>query len=51
MVFLITTDFFDIVVRYQGRENAGHTVVNDLGNFGLHLLPSGTFRDGVVNFL
>ena len=51
MVDLITTDFFDIVVRYQGRENAGHTVVNDLGNFGLHLLPSGTFRDGVVNFL
>ena len=50
MVDLITTDF-DIVVRYQGRENAGHTVVNDLGNFGLHLLPSGTFRDGVVNFL
>ena len=51
MVDLITTDFFDIVVRYQGGENAGHTVVSDLGNFALHLLPSGTFRDGVVNFL
>ena len=50
MVDLITTDF-DIVVRYQGGGNAGHTVVNELGKFALHLLPSGIFRDGVVNIL
>ena len=50
MVDLITTNF-DIVVRYQGGGNAGHTVVNELGKFALHLLPSGIFRDGVVNIL
>ena len=50
MVDLITTDF-DIVVRYQGGGNAGHTVVNELGKFALHLLPSGILRDGVVNIL
>ena len=50
MVDLITQDY-DIVIRYQGGGNAGHTVVNDLGKFALHLLPSGIFRDGVVNIL
>ncbi|NLN93517.1 MAG: adenylosuccinate synthase [Candidatus Hydrogenedens sp.] len=39
------------VVRYQGGNNAGHTVVNDLGEFKLHLLPSGVFYPGVVNVL
>ena len=33
----------DIVVRFQGGNNAGHTVVNDLGTFKLHLVPSGIF--------
>ena len=42
---------FDVVVRYQGGGNAGHTVVNDRGTFALHLLPSGIFREGVVNIL
>lgn len=42
---------YDIVVRYQGGGNAGHTVINDKGKFALHLLPSGIFRDGVVNIL
>ncbi|HAT79148.1 MAG TPA: hypothetical protein DCS10_07080, partial [Oscillibacter sp.] len=37
--------------RYQGGGNAGHTVVNEKGKFALHLLPSGIFRDGVVNIL
>ena len=41
----------DVVVRYQGGGNAGHTVVNDRGTFALHLLPSGIFREGVVNIL
>ncbi len=40
------TDRFDVVVRYQGGGNAGHTVVNDKGKFALHLLPSGIFREG-----
>ena len=50
MVDLVTADY-DVVVRYQGGGNAGHTVVNDRGTFALHLLPSGIFREGVVNIL
>ena len=50
MVDLLTNDY-DVVVRYQGGGNAGHTVVNDKGKFALHLLPSGVFRDDVVNIL
>lgn len=50
MVDLLTKDY-DIVVRFQGGGNAGHTVINDKGKFALHLLPSGIFRDGVVNIL
>jgi adenylosuccinate synthase len=47
----LLTESFDIVVRYQGGGNAGHTVINDKGKFALHLLPSGILRDGVVNIL
>ncbi len=47
----LLTEHYDIVVRYQGGGNAGHTVVNEKGKFALHLLPSGIFRDGVVNIL
>lgn len=50
MVDLITEQY-DIVVRYQGGNNAGHTVVNEYGKFALHLIPSGIFRKGVVNVL
>ena len=50
MVDLLTEDY-DVVVRYQGGGNAGHTVVNEHGKFALHLLPSGIFRKGVVNIL
>ncbi len=50
MVDLLTEDY-DIVIRYQGGGNAGHTIVNDKGKFALHLLPSGIFRDGVMNIL
>lgn len=42
---------YDIVIRYQGGGNAGHTVVNQYGKFALHLLPSGVFRPGAVNVL
>lgn len=50
MVDLLTEDY-DVVVRYQGGGNAGHTVINEYGKFALHLLPSGIFRKGVVNIL
>ncbi len=50
MVDLLSSDF-DIVCRYQGGNNAGHTVVNDKGTFALNLLPSGILRDDVVNVL
>ena len=41
----------DIVVRYQGGANAGHTIINEYGKFALHLLPSGVFRKGVTNVI
>lgn len=47
----LLTESYDIVVRYQGGGNAGHTVINEKGKFALHLLPSGIFRDGVINVL
>lgn len=50
MVDLLTENY-DVVVRFQGGGNAGHTVINEKGKFALHLLPSGIFRDGVVNIL
>ena len=50
MVDLLTENY-DVVVRYQGGGNAGHTVINQYGKFALHLLPSGVFREGVVNVL
>ena len=50
MVDLIAKDY-DIVCRYQGGNNAGHTVVNEHGKFALHLIPSGIFSEGVVNIL
>ena len=50
MVDLLTEEY-DIVVRYQGGGNAGHTIVNEYGKFALHLLPSGIFRKGVVSVI
>ena len=47
----LLTEQFDIVVRYQGGGNAGHTVINEHGKFALHLLPSGIFRKNVINVL
>lgn len=41
----------EFVVRYQGGNNAGHTVVNEYGEFKLHLLPSGVFNPKVTNIL
>ncbi len=50
MVDLLASDY-DVVVRYQGGNNAGHTVINQYGKFALHLLPSGIFRPEVINVL
>ena len=50
MVDLLSEDY-DIVCRYQGGNNAGHTVINERGKFILNLLPSGILREGVVNVL
>ena len=47
----LVTEQYDVVVRYQGGNNAGHTVINEYGKFALHLIPSGIFRKGVVNVL
>lgn len=41
----------DIVVRFQGGANAGHTIVNEYGKFALHTLPSGVFSRNVVNII
>jgi adenylosuccinate synthase len=49
------TDMFakesDIVIRFQGGSNAGHTIVNEHGKFALHQLPSGVFFDHVTNII
>lgn len=41
----------DMVVRFQGGSNAGHTIINDYGKFALHLLPAGVFYPHTVNML
>ena len=50
MVDLLSADY-DIVVRYQGGNNAGHTVVNERGKFIMNLLPSGILRPETANVL
>lgn len=47
----LLADRSDIVVRFQGGANAGHTIINEYGKFALHLLPSGVFRKGIVNII
>ena len=41
----------DVVVRFQGGANAGHTIINDYGKFALHLLPSGVFHSRIANII
>ena len=41
----------DIVVRFQGGANAGHTIINDYGKFALHLIPSGACNPGTMNII
>jgi adenylosuccinate synthase len=50
MVDLLSADY-DVICRYQGGNNAGHTVINDKGKFILNLLPSGILRNDVVNVM
>lgn len=49
------TDMFaaeaDIVIRFQGGSNAGHTIINDYGKFALHQMPSGVFNKNTVNII
>ena len=45
------SDGADIVVRFQGGANAGHTIVNEYGKFALHTLPSGAFHQNVMNII
>ena len=41
----------DIIVRFQGGSNAGHTIINDYGKFALHLLPSGVFYNHTTSVI
>lgn len=41
----------DIIVRYQGGANAGHTIINDYGKFALHTLPSGVFYEHTTSII
>lgn len=41
----------DIIVRYQGGSNAGHTIINEYGKFALHLLPSGVFYQHTTSII
>ncbi|MEG0978502.1 MAG: adenylosuccinate synthase [Oscillospiraceae bacterium] len=49
------TDMFssssDIVIRFQGGANAGHTIINEYGKFALHQMPSGIFSSNTVNII
>jgi len=41
----------DIIIRYQGGSNAGHTIINNYGKFALHLLPSGVFYQHTTSII
>ena len=41
----------DIIIRFQGGANAGHTIINDYGRFALHTLPSGVFYDHTTSII
>ncbi len=44
-------DAADVVIRFQGGANAGHTIVNKYGKFSLHSLPSGVFHQNIMNII
>ena len=41
----------DVVIRFQGGANAGHTIINEYGRFALHILPSGSFYPHITNII
>lgn len=47
----LLSDKYDVIARYQGGNNAGHTVINEKGKFILNLLPSGILRDDTANVM
>ena len=47
----LLTEKYDVVCRYQGGGNAGHTVINQYGKVALHLLPSGLVSPGTMKIL
>lgn len=44
-------DSSDVIIRFQGGSNAGHTIINNYGKFALHLLPSGVFHSHITNII
>ena len=44
-------DSADVVIRFQGGANAGHTIVNKYGKFALHTVPSGVFHQNIMNIM
>ena len=44
-------DSADVVIRFQGGANAGHTIVNEYGKFALHTVPSGAFHQNIMNIM
>ncbi len=50
MIDYLSNDM-DLIVRFQGGDNAGHTVVNDKGVFKLHLIPSGIFKEDCISLI
>jgi len=47
----VLAEHSDLVVRFQGGANAGHTIINQYGKFALHLMPSGIFHPEVMNII
>ena len=41
----------DVVIRFQGGANAGHTILNEYGKFALHTMPSGAFHQNIMNIM
>ena len=47
----VLAEHADIVIRFQGGSNAGHTIINSHGRFALHQLPSGVFHENITNII
>ncbi|MFI3313044.1 MAG: adenylosuccinate synthetase, partial [Eubacteriales bacterium] len=47
----VLADQADVVIRFQGGSNAGHTIINNYGKFALHQIPSGVFHSHITNII